>query len=90
MPDYFVTPTPMIVPPFEENGVPLADRVQVPPTCTCLTADGSHNEARMGVIHPAIPHLDAKGRVICQVHNPVEKYEYESRATGGEDSFPRA
>ena len=81
--------TPQNIPPFEENGVPLAERRQLSPFCTCILGDGSHNEARGGVRHTFVPHLDPKGRVVCQVHNPVDKNEYESRAIGGEDNFPR-
>lgn len=58
------------------------------PTCTCNIAIGS--DPVQAPIRNAISHKDAKGRPICQVHYPVDKNEYESRAlSDSADDIPR-
>lgn len=59
------------------------------PTCTCQEGKG------WGLVRPGEKfesvgeRIDPKGRRICQVHNPVSQQEWESRAFGGLDDFPR-
>lgn len=78
--DYFVTRTPDPVP---ADPPPVID-----PSCTCFIASGQDRLDGIN-LRPAQGHRDEKGRPICQVHFPVDKAEWESRAMGGLDDIPR-
>jgi hypothetical protein len=81
---YDVTRTPVVVPPNEENGVPVASRRILQASCTCRTANGSGQHETVLIRQGT--HIDEKGRKLCQVHNPQVPYEWDSRTFGGLDT----